>query len=46
MPHGIFLCMYDSSITLTVLPCVSDTERNATGSDKGANKTHSQMPSA
>lgn len=45
MPHGIFLHMYDSSITLIVLPCASDTECNATGSDKGANKTHLQVPS-
>lgn len=45
MPHGIFLHMHDSSITLIVLPCASDTECNATGSDKGANKTHLQVPS-
>lgn len=44
MPHGIFLHLYDSSITLTVLPCANDTECNAIGSDKSANKICLQMP--
>lgn len=36
--------LYDSSITLTVLPYTNDTECNAIASDKGANKIRLQMP--
>lgn len=43
-PHGTFLHLYDSSITLPVLPR-TDTEGNWTPPDKGANtKTRLQMP--
>lgn len=39
-----FSNLYDSSITLTVLPYTNDTECNAIASDKGANKIRLQMP--